>query len=894
MDRLRDYQLAAKKAVFEKLATYKSTLIELATGTGKSHIFAHVANEWPGRVLVIAHRDELIRQAAEKISAITDRGVAIEMGKERAEDSLYGAKVTVASIQTICRAERRKKWHPDHHGLIIVDEGHHATATTYREVLDYFASARRLFVTATPKRADQVGLGCICESVAFQYGIEPAIEDGWLVPVKQVVVKVEDLDFSRARTVAEDFNQGDLERILVEEKPLHSMCASAYELCGNKQGLWFCVTVAHARAVASILARYAGNENVAFLSGDTPTDERRKTMDAYRVGKIRHMANCFDDHTEILTSTGWCGIDDISESSEIANWQDGKIFFAPPLRILKRQRGEGERMVVLETPRRSIRVTEGHAMAYRTSRDGKFLIGDARNLVDKICELPVSGHALPLAVKVQQEQKRGITPARIRSNSYRLRKSGMSSAAARAEAIVRVEQRDCLRYADPADITEEECEFIGFWLGDGSCNHLAKGGVEYTLAQSPCYPRIVQRIDALIEAIGVDSIKRRRREGVSADCWIWSFSRGTGFGPQRRHGLYRLEPYLQKQGSDLYWGFDESQFDALVRGWWMADGHHGDCYDAPPTLDFCGINQKLFDLIQAIACCRGYRVSQRRQRKLAKPHHTPLLRMRMRKEKSHRMTMHRLTFEGGWKNEMVWCVSSNTGKVITRRNGSVTVTGQCALFTEGVDIPSTSVVVMGRPTKSLPLYMQCLGRATRPLPGLVDGIDKPEDRRTAIAMSEKPWATVIDFCGNAGRHKIIQATDVLGGKHPPEVRDYAKKTLEEEERVPADIAEALERAKEEMDLLAEEDARRAKITAQVQYRTQEISPFTRQYMDKGYKKAFDFQAPKEKCSDKQAGLIVHLSRRTQSGDWTWKKAKELTPQQARGVIGKLKAMRFVR
>lgn len=286
----RSYQLDAKRAVFEKLAASRSTLVEMATGLGKTCLFAWVAQEWPGRVLVIAHRDELIRQAAEKIHAITGHHVAVEMGRERAEDALFGTKITVASVQTLARATRRSRFHPDHFSLMVIDEGHHAVANTYREVMDYFRSTKRLLVTATPRRADKIGMHNVCDSVAYQYGIEPAIDDGWLVPIQQLVVQVEGLDFSKARTVADDFNQGDLDRILTEEKPLHAMCSSAYELIGQRQALWFCASVMHAKAMAAVLGRYAGT--VQFLSGDTPIDERRKHVDAYKAGKIQHLLNC--------------------------------------------------------------------------------------------------------------------------------------------------------------------------------------------------------------------------------------------------------------------------------------------------------------------------------------------------------------------------------------------------------------------------------------------------------------------------------------------------------------------------------------------------------------------------------------------------------------------------
>lgn len=288
---LRPYQIKAMQCADEMLHTHKSTLIEMATGLGKTVVFSHIADAWPGRVLVIAHRDELIRQAAEKIYQITGHPCSIEMGRETSDDELYGTKVTVASIQTLARAKRRIKFHPDHFSLLVVDEGHHAVAATYREVLSYFESAKKLFVTATPKRGDNLALGTVCESVAFQYGIEPAIDDGWLVPVRQTVVKVEGLDFSKARTVASDFNQGDLEKILVEEKPLHAMCASAHELIGNLQALWFCNSVNHSRLTAGVLSRYPTG-GVRFLSGDTPTEERRDAVRQFKKGNIQHLVNC--------------------------------------------------------------------------------------------------------------------------------------------------------------------------------------------------------------------------------------------------------------------------------------------------------------------------------------------------------------------------------------------------------------------------------------------------------------------------------------------------------------------------------------------------------------------------------------------------------------------------
>src|SRR5262249_4163797 len=141
---------------------------------------------------------------------------------------------------------------------------------------------------------------------------------------------------------------------------------------------------------------------------------------------------------------------------------------------------------------------------------------------------------------------------------------------------------------------------------------------------------------------------------------------------------------------------------------------------------------------------------------------------------------------GRYSTGGVQFLSGDTPREARRRLVDAYKTGQiqhlvnCALFLEGFDAPGTYAIVMGRPTKSVALYMQVLGRGTRPLPGIVDGLERAEDRRTAIAMSAKPNMLVIDFAGNAGRHKIVQASDVLGGKYAPPVREYAKQTMVQE------------------------------------------------------------------------------------------------------------------
>jgi type I site-specific restriction endonuclease len=150
-------------------------------------------------------------------------------------------------------------------------------------------------------------------------------------------------------------------------------------------------------------------------------------------------------------------------------------------------------------------------------------------------------------------------------------------------------------------------------------------------------------------------------------------------------------------------------------------------------------------------------------------------------------------------------------------------------FTEGFDEPGVQVVSVARPTKSRSLYAQMIGRGTRPLPGMVDYLDLPEHRQEAISRSGKPHLEVLDFVGNSGRHKLVSAVDILGGKYSDEIVARAKQTMEQAGEA-RDAREALaeadkeQRAQNERERVAERERRR-RLVAQVDYTKQTVSPF---------------------------------------------------------------------
>ena len=208
--RARPYQVRQHEAVMREFQTVRSTLDVSATGTGKTVLFCKVAVDFGG-ALVIAHRDSLIRQAAEKLSAATGCHVEIEKAQERAGH----AKYIVASVQTL-RGERLKRFAADFPDipLIIIDEAHRALAKSYRDVIAAWPNAKILGVTATADRSDGKGLKAVFETVADRYELLEATDDGWLAPLKWIPVH-STVDLSRVSTKKQDgeldFDQGELD-----------------------------------------------------------------------------------------------------------------------------------------------------------------------------------------------------------------------------------------------------------------------------------------------------------------------------------------------------------------------------------------------------------------------------------------------------------------------------------------------------------------------------------------------------------------------------------------------------------------------------------------------------------------------------------------------------------
>ncbi len=294
-----DVQRLAVDAAEQALAQQQSALVVCPTGLGKTVMVAELARRYveerDERVLVIAHTEELIDQAREKIVRYGFGGDEHKVGVEMAERAvdiggMFAPSVVVASVQSMCRDERLARFPANTFGLVVIDEAHHATAATYRKVIDWFLeSAHLLGVTATPDRRDRKALGDIFATVAYEYETRQAISDGHLVPFVASSGLLPRIDLSKVREVAGDLNQGELDEaviVIIDEAAM----AIAGKI-GNRRGIAFLPTVDSATLMADALR--AIGISAESLSGRSSDQERNDVVSRFRDGDgIQVLCNC--------------------------------------------------------------------------------------------------------------------------------------------------------------------------------------------------------------------------------------------------------------------------------------------------------------------------------------------------------------------------------------------------------------------------------------------------------------------------------------------------------------------------------------------------------------------------------------------------------------------------
>jgi superfamily II DNA or RNA helicase len=283
---LRPYQQAAKAAVQEQWASgNKKTLLVLPTGTGKTIVFAKVTEDCVRegeRVLILAHRGELLDQAADKLSKSTGLKCAVE----KAEDTCLGSwyRVVVGSVQTLMREKRLNQFPDDYFNSIIVDEAHHCLSDSYQRVLGHFDGAKVLGVTATPDRSDMRNLGQYFESLAYEYTLPKAIKEGYLCKIKAQTIPLK-LDLTGVGTQAGDFNAGDLGTAL--EPYLYQIAGEMVKYCQDRKTLVFLPLIKTSQKFRDILS--SKGFSVAEVNGES--QDRAQILSDFENGKYQVLTN---------------------------------------------------------------------------------------------------------------------------------------------------------------------------------------------------------------------------------------------------------------------------------------------------------------------------------------------------------------------------------------------------------------------------------------------------------------------------------------------------------------------------------------------------------------------------------------------------------------------------
>src|SRR6266699_3759444 len=287
----RPYQYEAVAALLTAAARgVQRPLLVPPTGTGKTIIFALLVQRRGGRALILAHRDELIQQAVDKLYLVDP---TLPLGIVQAERDELTAPTVVASVQTLSRRPRLARLVPDFR-TIVIDEAHHAPAPSYRRILEYCQAWRPdgplvVGVTATPARGDRQSLRQVFDGIVYQKTLVEMMQAGYLVDLRAMQVVLQ-ADFDALRTQHGDFIEAELETLLLAANAPAQVLAAFQAHAADRKALLFTPTVATAYAMAATFC--AAGIAAEALDATTPIATRRAILQRLHTGATRGVANC--------------------------------------------------------------------------------------------------------------------------------------------------------------------------------------------------------------------------------------------------------------------------------------------------------------------------------------------------------------------------------------------------------------------------------------------------------------------------------------------------------------------------------------------------------------------------------------------------------------------------
>ncbi|MCY0864225.1 MAG: DEAD/DEAH box helicase family protein [Sulfobacillus sp.] len=268
---LRPVQHEALQALSDALQEgYRRGLVVLPTGLGKTYLAAFFARQFR-RVLFIAHRDEILRQAAYTFHRVLpDRSIAFYTGSQKGV-----ADMVFASVFTLAGKRHRERFLPDTFDLVVVDEFHHAAAQSYEALLNYFAPRFLLGLTATPERMDNKDVYALCDgNLVYEEKLPDAIRKKWLVPFHYYGVH-DPIDYRTIPWRGTRYDEEALERAQTQES-YAAWILSAWKHHRQSRTLAFCAGVAQAEYLAAYFSRHG--EAAQALTGKNTLDERRRVL----------------------------------------------------------------------------------------------------------------------------------------------------------------------------------------------------------------------------------------------------------------------------------------------------------------------------------------------------------------------------------------------------------------------------------------------------------------------------------------------------------------------------------------------------------------------------------------------------------------------------------------
>lgn len=282
---LRDYQEDIKSRLFEAWQHEKSIMVQMPTGTGKTHVLAAVIRDFlknnisnpHAEVWIIAHRRELVAQIEETVARY---GM-------RKEDGL----VRAMSIQWLER-------HWDDVGgkplLIVIDEAHHALADSYKELWARYPDAKKLGMTATPCRMNRKGFTHLFDRLITSWSIAEFIKNGYLSSFDYVSIRQGSdeqclIDLLEKRGADGDYQVKEMNSVLNRDTSIRRLYGSVQRFAADKKGIVYAISIEHARRIAEYY-RNRGVEAVA-IDSKTPAAERKQMVDDFKAGKIRVLVN---------------------------------------------------------------------------------------------------------------------------------------------------------------------------------------------------------------------------------------------------------------------------------------------------------------------------------------------------------------------------------------------------------------------------------------------------------------------------------------------------------------------------------------------------------------------------------------------------------------------------